>query len=260
MAWFTVFAESGQKMLVVWSAPLDTDQVQACVSALKDVVGSSGQVSLENYEFLEKSAHPRNTFDVVLSGVFEPYNMDHSLDALDHYLHLLKAGGQLVVCEKSGQESLTSRAKISGFSTENSTDGYKIPSGIACVILKKPDFDVGSSVPLNLGQNAKVWSLDSDDLQDNDLINPDSLLTEEDKKKPDADALKVCKTTGKRKACKDCSCGLAEELAGVDADQQKEKSACGNCYLGDAFRCSTCPHLGTPPFKPGEKVVLDLGE
>lgn len=42
----------------------------------------------------------------------------------------------------------------------------------------------------------------------------------------------VCGTTGKRKACKDCSCGLAEELA-VDnnekiATNDTQKSSCGS--------------------------------
>ncbi|XP_071573490.1 anamorsin homolog [Temnothorax nylanderi] len=89
-----------------------------------------------------------------------------------------------------------------------------------------------------------------------DLIDEDELLDESELVKPDASSLKVCATTGKRKACKDCSCGLAEELSGKDAPENAVKSSCGSCYLGDAFRCASCPYLGMPAFKPGEKVVL----
>ncbi|NXG57525.1 CPIN1 protein, partial [Hemiprocne comata] len=139
---------------------------------------------------------------------------------------------------------------------------------------RKPDFEVGSSSQLKLSfakklgpsgkpsvdaATAKLWTLSANDMNDEemDLLDSDELLDSEDLKKPDPSSLRApsCKEMGKKKACKNCTCGLAEEL-----EQQKKssqpKSACGNCYLGDAFRCASCPYLGMPAFKPGEKILL----
>uniref|UniRef100_A0A2I2ZN12 Anamorsin n=1 Tax=Gorilla gorilla gorilla TaxID=9595 RepID=A0A2I2ZN12_GORGO len=143
---------------------------------------------------------------------------------------------------------------------------------------KKQNFEVGSSSQLKISITkksspsvkpavdpaaAKLWTLSANDMEDDsmDLIDSDELLDPEDLKKPDPASLRAasCGEGKKRKACKNCTCGLAKTLEKEKSREQmssQPKSACGNCYLGDAFRCASCPYLGMPAFKPREKVLL----
>lgn len=91
------------------------------------------------------------------------------------------------------------------------------------------------------------------------LMDEDDLLDEEDKEAKVA-VRPVCdpEAATQRRACKNCSCGLREELEAADGlAQPAPKSACGNCGKGDAFRCAGCPHRGKPAFEEGATVMLD---
>jgi hypothetical protein len=167
-------------------------------------------------------------------------------------------------------------------SIDISTNGK--PAGVGFV-----DFSDDFGEPMITGEN-----------DDDELIDEDTLLTEEDlkrpvvvRKSPNHLLITECLTNitpapecaprvGKRRrACKDCTCGLAERIAAEDAakrstaDQQLKAlkldaddlaevdftvqgkvGSCGNCSLGDAFRCDGCPYIGMPAFKPGEEVRL----
>ncbi|KAF8076106.1 Fe-S cluster assembly protein DRE2 [Lyophyllum atratum] len=140
----------------------------------------------------------------------------------------------------------------------------------------------------DLATKKALWSISSPATP---KIDAEALLTPADKARPIPTCEPVTVTTARRKkACKNCSCGLAEleeeerktskvvfldgsvdgEANAITQDERdrliqaakaapKATSSCGSCFLGDAFRCAGCPYLGLPAFKPGEKVEIDFG-
>lgn len=222
-------------------------------SVLKDFMGLPKERLIK---FDELASYPRNKVQTLLVFV-DPEKANQSL--LQCVLEILKPGGKLVISANTNNANdikfkLVTRGFVNAKFVESHVEAFK------------PKYELGSSAQINIPKKSNtVWKLDNTlDDEDDELIDPDTLLDEEDFKKPDAETLRVCSTTGKRKACKDCSCGLADELeaekTGAKVATDTAKSSCGNCYLGDAFRCSSCPYLGMPAFKPGEKVQLLEGQ
>lgn len=96
-----------------------------------------------------------------------------------------------------------------------------------------------------------------------EYLSDEELIYEEDKKKPSLLDLALRPKETARRACANCTCGKAESGKGSvpskAAERDAPSSSCGNCYLGDMFRCEGCVYRGLPPFKPNEEVNFDLG-
>ena len=222
------------------------------------------------------------------------HSSELSPETLSAFFDALKPGGRLGVFVKGGgeqdsssaiQKEVSKRLTLEGFedvvvSEQTSVSGTRATK----VSGRKPKWERGVTFSLGekktkktLVSKASAWEVDDDDRDE--MIDEDALLTEKDKAKPTAEGEGVgCPPT--RKPCKDCTCGRKEEeemkenatpASSVvkmdlenDPNDETFKSACGNCALGDAFRCAGCPYLGQPAFKENDeenKVVMldDLG-
>ncbi|KAF2206221.1 hypothetical protein CERZMDRAFT_53663 [Cercospora zeae-maydis SCOH1-5] len=255
---------------------------------------------------------PATTYDVVLllANVGSSHERSQLLDraVMQRIVDSLKPGGRLK--SQDGQLSAVqspekTEAILAGLMDANGDGMMKSESTASTQTVKlsfgkKKKADAAAvpaneSTPAGVGfiENEADWDSAEDEFPDDDeleragKIDPETLLTEEDRQKP-LTIPEACKPNGtkRRRACKDCTCGLAERIAAEDkakraeADKNLQKlnmaaptlaaddltevdftvqgkvGSCGNCALGDAFRCDGCPYIGLPAFKPGEEVRL----
>ncbi|KAF8489127.1 DUF689-domain-containing protein [Gautieria morchelliformis] len=244
---------------------------------------------------------PPSTFSSV-HVILAPHDYDTLTPRLPSFLSTLwsslTALGLLHISNlDTSLQNLSSELTLAGFTIISNRDG--------ALISQKPSFSQGASVllkksaapaslllprrgldPALKSSRQALWTIISPATPP---IDPESLLKPEDRVRPAA-----CEPTAKgaprrKKACKGCTCGLAEleeeeqragkvvvlngaedgetkeiamgekvKLAAAAKASSKATSSCGSCFLGDAFRCASCPYLGLPAFKPGEKVEIDL--
>lgn len=250
-------------LLTFRGSPNDTRD--GLVQEMMSTVGPYGSVSVRNFD---ENLEGRK-YNLVTCGELDSEKQVISEDKAIQLSKLLVPNGKLRI-KKSGKEDCTiqntiSNLKLSGF--------VNISESSDVLEAEMPSYESGSKVQLSFAASSastapsseqKVWQLNGEE-DDEEMIDDNELLDDEDLKKPDPESLRVCGTTGKRKACANCSCGLAEEIESealkqIKDNTQNAKSSCGSCYLGDAFRCAACPYLGMPAFKPGEKVLLDSND
>ncbi len=270
------------------SADLETTQKQ---------LQQKGKVTFEQIDRIE-SISLQEEFSSIVSGVVAPQCYHHTTKTISKFFNSLKPNGSILIAEpcflhafdqqqanklnlpKRTESMLENDLICTGFINVKKVSSAPLAKQLVELWLKeywnessdliinnlvlttffaqKPSYSVGSGAKLSFKSKPKskpqVWAVSGGD---EDLEDEDALLDKSDLVIPDTKP--GC--APKKKACKDCTCGRAEEESKAAENitiVESKTSSCGSCYLGDAFRCSSCPYLGLPAFKPGDKVVLDL--
>ncbi|KAF9468871.1 cytokine-induced anti-apoptosis inhibitor 1, Fe-S biogenesis-domain-containing protein [Collybia nuda] len=192
-----------------------------------------------------------------------------------HILHLTSAIQTL-----PSELTLAGFTVLATFPEEGAITAQKPAHAPSASLSLKNKNATGVSVPLNRKKTdpatkKALWTLSSPSAP---IIDAEALLTPADRARPVPTCEPVTSAAAlkKKKACKGCSCGLAEyeeeekksskvvfmdgqidgsvrEMEHEEKDRlieaaksaQKATSSCGSCFLGDAFRCDGCPYMGT---------------
>jgi len=164
------------------------------------------------------------------------------------------------------EESVNADLLMGGFvGSESAISTVRNKSSVSLSVsftATKPDYgastgSLNGAQKLSFGaQKLKLRKPVAAEEDDDDMVDEDELLDMAPAAAAPAQPRGDDCETG-RGACANCTCGRAEAI--YDEEAAKEApSACGNCYLGDAFRCASCPHRGKAPFEPGETPAEDL--
>ncbi|KAL8448153.1 hypothetical protein Emed_003966 [Eimeria media] len=184
---------------------------------------------------------------------------DASAAAAGSLLSLLSADGLLIVFVDGPDAAETLRALERSFLYAGfiSHSNDELPPEISKVVGQHPGIHLGA-------WKRPKWAIGASSALGGEaanLVDEDALIDSAEAYKPIGKGRSDC--AARPRACANCTCGRKEQEEAAEKETFKKqletgavRSSCGNCYLGDAFRCAGCPYKGLPAFRPGEKVDL----